>query len=84
MVRIESKCYFGNVRTPKRPRDTAELAAEIVAIATHELPNTQPVANDGAVKRGVARAKALSPKRRKAIAKKAARARWEKRGLLKE
>lgn len=69
---------FRNMRPPKRPRDTAELAKQIVAIATHEEPNIRPIANEGAVKRGEARARALSPRKRKAIAKKAATARWER------
>jgi hypothetical protein len=66
------------VRTPKRPRDTAELAKQIVEIATHELPNIKPVPNEGAAKRGHARAAALPKKRRVAIAKKGAAARWGK------
>jgi hypothetical protein len=65
------------MRYPKRPKDSAELAAQIVSIATHEQPNVRPVPNDGATKRGKARAKALSKHERVAIAKKAAKARWK-------
>jgi hypothetical protein len=67
------------MKNPKRPRDTAEMAKQIVDIATHQVPNVRPVSNDGAVKRGKARAEALSPRKRKAIAKKAAAARWPKK-----
>ena len=67
------------MKNPKRPRDTAELAKLIVEIATHEKPNVKPLANDAAVRRGNARADALTPRKRSAIAKKAARARWAKR-----
>lgn len=64
---------------PKRPKDSASLAKLIVDIASGEVPNDPvPVASDArAVKRGEARAEALTPKRRSAIAKKAAEARWK-------
>lgn len=65
-------------RPPKRPRDMNELAVHIGKIATHEIEDEKPKANP-ASKRGDARAAKLSPARRKAIAKKAARARWGKR-----
>lgn len=64
---------------PKRPRDMNELAVHIGKIATHEIEDVQPKANP-ASKRGEARAAKLSPARRKAIAKKAARTRWGKKG----
>lgn len=65
----------------KKPADPNELAAAIVAEATED---EQPVKNPAAValgrlggkKGGPARAKKLSAKRRKEIAKKAAEARW--------
>lgn len=64
---------------PKRPRDTAQLAKYIVDVATGVLPNVKPKPVDAnAAKRGTARAAALTPARRKAIAKKAAAARWKK------
>jgi len=66
---------------PKRPRDTAELAKFVVEIATGERENTKPrEADTAAVSRGKARAGSLSAKRRKTIAKRAATARWKKRG----
>ena len=70
---------------PKRPRDFAQLGKLIVEIATGQVQNdsaTVPAAGIAKVRRaaakkgGKARAKALSPRKRKAIAKKAARARW--------
>jgi len=64
---------------PKRPKDSADLARFVVEIATGERDNDKPTElNDAAVKRGKARAKALSPRRRRAIAKKAAAKRWRK------
>jgi hypothetical protein len=64
------------MKNPRRPRDTAELAKQIVDIATGKREKDGPVENEGAAKRGRARAEALTPKQRKAIAKKAAAARW--------
>lgn len=73
---------------PKRPRDTNQLAWQIVQEATGQTPE-QPEEPDtrnpaavalsklGAAKGGKARAEALSPAKRKAIAKKAAKARWK-------
>ena len=73
---------------PKRPRDMNQLAASIVAEATSDEPpveepdlrNPHAVALGklGASKGGHARAAALSPKKRQAIAKKAIKARWAK------
>jgi len=72
-------------KRPKRPRDPAQLAKLIVEIATGERPNdspTQPesmraqVGRKGGLKGGRARATKLSAKKRKAITKRAARARW--------
>jgi hypothetical protein len=75
-------------KTPKRPRDTNQLAKFIVDLATGEaeLPKTgdgkDPAAvalgRRGGLKGGNARAKALSKKQLSAIAKKAASARWNK------
>jgi hypothetical protein len=65
-------------KLPKRPRDTAQLAKFMVDMATGRIPKDGPEPEDStAVKRGKARAQALSPKKRSAIAKKAARARWK-------
>jgi len=72
----------------KRPYDTNQLAAQIVAEATKEEtpPEPKPEKNPAAValgrlgglKGGKARADKLSPEKRKAIAEKAAKARWKK------
>jgi hypothetical protein len=74
-------------KKPKRPRDTSQLAKLIVDMATGEAP-PDTVAEDGknpaavalgrlgGLKGGKARNKALSPKRKKEIARKAAAARW--------
>lgn len=66
-------------KLPKRPRDTAQLAKFMVEMATGKRPKDAPKLDDeAAVERGNARAKSLSPRKRSAIAKKAARARWKK------
>jgi hypothetical protein len=73
----------------KRPTDPNQLAKSIVEEATAESPgsaNGKPEKNPAAValgrlgglKGGKARAKALSPAKKKAIARKAAAARWGK------
>ena len=70
---------------PKRPRDPNQLAKSIIDIATGQKPDRDPTPEEqgkdpAAValgrKGGKARADGLSPKRRKAIAKKAAKVRW--------
>lgn len=72
---------------PKRPRDPNQLAKLITDIATGEveLPKTDEGKNPAAValgrrgglKGGRARAAALTERRRREIAKKAASARWK-------
>jgi hypothetical protein len=75
---------------PKRPSDVNMLAASILAQATGGAPaEPEPTPDDGkdpaavalgrkgGLKGGAARAKSLSKKRRSAIAKKAALARWK-------
>jgi len=72
----------------KRPRDISQLAASIVQDATDEPtqkeapPEKNPAAVTlgrlGGLKGGKARAAKLSAKKRKEIAKKAAKARWSK------
>lgn len=69
------------MRQAKRPRDPNQRAKLIVAIATGEtVDEVKDDRNPSAVALGAlggrARAKNLSPAKRKAIAKKAARARW--------
>lgn len=71
-----------------KPSDANQLAKAIVDQATGDAPKTEPppVKNAAAValgrlggkKGGAARASKLSPKKRSAIAKKAAAARWQK------
>jgi len=74
-------------KRPKRPRDTNQLAWQIVQEATGQAP-VEPEVPDtrnpaavalgklGASKGGKARAKSLSKAKRLEIAKKAANARW--------
>ncbi len=71
----------------RRPTDLNLLAAHIVGEATREPkasspPKKNPAAVElgrlGGLKGGDARAKKLSPKKRKEIAQKAARTRWGK------
>lgn len=72
----------------KRPRDTNQLAKWVADIATEQISPPDELAgkNPAAVKRGrlgglkggKARATKLSAKRRKAIGKKGATARWKK------
>ena len=65
----------------KLPRDANQLAAEVVRLSTEE-PSTSikdylsQIGAKGGLKGGPARAKKLSARRRKQIAKKAARTRW--------
>jgi hypothetical protein len=72
-------------KRPKRPRDPNQLAKLIVEIATGERPNDSPKGPDspatearrkGGLRGGKARAKRLDAPSRRAIAKKAASARW--------
>lgn len=75
-------------RSSKRPADTNQRAKMIVGIATGEIedkpedqgknPAAVALGKLGGVKGGAARAAALTPQQRKAIAKKAAAARWKK------
>jgi hypothetical protein len=72
----------------KRPRDTNQLAKFIVDVTTGQVEVSDPDAGKNPVARqsgslggkkgGKARAKKLSPSERKAIAQKAAAARWRK------
>lgn len=74
---------------PKRPRDANQLAHLIAAIATGETddvktddgknPAAVALGRKGGLKGGVARAQSMTPEKRKAIAEKAAKARWAKK-----
>jgi len=79
-------------RTPKRTADINVLAKSIVNQATQEAaitPALEPAKEKnpaavalgrlGGLKGGPARAKSLSPKKRKEFARKAAKARWNKK-----
>jgi hypothetical protein len=71
-------------RRPPDDEDTNQIAARIVATVTGAVETTKEtisrvaaeLGRRGGLKGGKARAAKLSPKKRKAIAKKAARARW--------
>lgn len=70
-------------KRPMRPRDPNQLAKLILDIATGERENVKPVTpkagqRKGGLKGGKARAKKLSARARKQIAKAAARARWRR------
>ena len=65
----------------KRPADVIGAAITVARIATGEIEDkTSPMPNRarGGKKGGPARAAKLTPEERQEIAKKAARARWEK------
>ena len=73
-------------KTPKRPRDPNQLAKLMIDIATGETgEQAETPTIDRARKAGVvggpARARVLSPERRKQIASKAASARWNKESV---
>jgi hypothetical protein len=73
---------------PKRPRDLNQWAKHMVDLATGSAIERDPNAGKdaaavalgrrGGLKGGKARAAALSPQERKAIAQKAAAKRWDK------
>jgi hypothetical protein len=74
-------------RRLKRPRDPAQLAKLIVDIATGEVEDRIEDGKDpaavqrghvGGLKGGNTRSDKLTPERRRAIAKRAAAARWRK------
>lgn len=77
------------VSHPKRPRDTNQLAKFIVDLSTGEVeeqnldagkdPAAMARGRLGGLKGGQARSDALSPRKRKQIAKKAASVRWSKK-----
>ena len=76
--------------TPKRPRDTNQLAHMIAMLATGELadvkthdgkdPAAVSLGRKGGLKGGNARAAKLSKSERSKIAKLAALARWKSKG----
>lgn len=80
---------FKGMYKPKRPKDTNKLASVIVGLATGEIyeepandgknPAAVALGRLGGLKGGKARAKSLSARKRKEIAKKAAKKRWSKK-----
>ena len=73
----------------KRPRDVIGNAVHVMQIATGEVAEPEEPAQESAAaqlgrKGGQARAKSLSARKRKEIARKAAQARWSRRGKGKE
>jgi hypothetical protein len=72
------------------PKDFNQIAFEVVQKATGQMPKEEPpepkknpaavtLGRLGGLKGGKARADSLSPEKRRAIAKKAAQARWGKK-----
>lgn len=84
---IESEsvpCHTFDMAKPKRPRDPNQLAKYIVDISIGEVeekPESEKAkaGRAGGYKGGYARADKLTPEERSAIAKKAAKARWNKK-----
>lgn len=73
------ECMRGSSKT--LPKDPNQLAAEIVRISTEEEPRSikeylVEIGRKGGLKGGKARAKKLTAKRRRSIARKAAKQRW--------
>ena len=74
-----------------RPRDPNQRAFQIILEATGQAPKTEPPVEEkknphavalgrlGGLKGGVARAAALTPRKRSRIAAKAAKTRWDKK-----
>jgi len=77
-------------RSSKRPRDLNSLAASLVGDATDEAPqgSTEPekdpsavaLGRRGGLKGGKARASKMTSEQRADVARRAAQARWAKRG----
>ena len=77
------------IKKKRRPSDISVLAYQIVKEATEEVKEEIPIKEKnpaavalgrlGGLKGGKARAEKLSPKKRKEIARKAAKARWAKK-----
>lgn len=78
-----------SMKTPKRPKDTNQLAKSLVDLLTGEKeelategdgnnPHAVALGRSGGLKGGRARANKLTKEQRSEIAKKAAAARWKK------
>ena len=80
MVKSDRRTYLTSVpKKSARPRDMNQLAVHIGKIATGEIPDTETELKSPASNGGFVRAANLSPKRRKDIARKAAKARWREK-----
>ena len=71
-------------RSSKLPKDVNHRAAEIARVSTVEAPESvreylARIGRQGGLKGGKARKERLTASERKAIAKKAAKARWSKK-----
>lgn len=87
---LERLSYHGDMKKSRKPRDPNQAAFAIVQEAVSEKPaeesasdknpNAVALGRLGGLKGGKARAEALSARKRKEIARKAARKRWEKTG----
>ena len=77
-------------RSKKRPRDPNQLAYQVMLESTGQAPKYEPeekpknpaavaLGRLGGLKGGIARAAALSPRKRSQIAQKAAKTRWTKK-----
>lgn len=85
--RLSNVYYISFMKKEKRPKDTNQLAKNVVDLATGETEEDQPkdtknphaveLGRLGGLKGGKARAKKLTAEQRKEIAKKAAEARWK-------
>ena len=69
------------MKTPKRPRDPNQLAKMVIDIATGEVADEKPSVDRrgaaGGKVGGAARAKTLTPERKREIAQNAAKSRWK-------
>ncbi len=85
---LSGHAIIASMKNPKRPRDTNQLAKSIVDLTTGDAeeqdpnegkdPNAVALGRKGGLVGGKARAAKLTPEQRSEIAKKAAKARWEK------
>jgi hypothetical protein len=89
---LERLCYRKSMKTKKRSSDINVMAFQIMQEATRETSQPKPIEQPakeknpaavalgrlGGLKGGPSRAKKLSSKRRKEIARKAAQTRWSK------
>lgn len=84
---------IGMAKKPKRPRDANQLAKFIVDLASGDIeqktddgknPAAVALGRLGGLRGGKARAEAMTPERRKEVAKLAAKKRWSKKLIIKD